>query len=188
MKKLNKYKYIYLFIVVLALIGFISGYFYYNVQSSSTKEDIINKININEELSTTTNNTFKRLKETSIYLISSITIIPEVINIFNIYYEPFQVGFIFNILNSYNLKFSLLYTLIYHLIPLLFKLILIRITMTITYSFIKYIFKKNKKDKNKTIILIKKYLLISFFLLFYEFIIFIFNANIHSYLMTFLNI
>lgn len=187
MKKLNKYKYIYLFIVVLASIGLISGYFYYKVQTPETKSSIQEQINIKEELNTTTNNIYKRLKETSIYLISSITIIPEPINIFNLYYEPFTVGFIFNTLKVNGLKFSFIYTTIYHLIPLIFKIILLRITLSNTYTIIKYIFKKNQSSKKRVTILLKKYFLISFILLFYEFLIFIFNANIHSYLMTILN-
>lgn len=186
MKKLNKYKYIYLFIVVLSLIGFLSGYFYYNAQSNEMKDQIQNKINIEEELSTTTNNTFKRLKETSIYFICGLTIIPELINIFHIYYEPFTAGFIFNMLKPYSLKFSLFYTLIYHLIPLLFKLILLRLTMSLSYNLFKYIFKKSSKNKKKAILLSKKYLILTLFLLFYEFIIFIFNPSIHEFLMTFI--
>lgn len=187
MKKLNKYKYIYLFIVILGTIGLLSGYFYYNAQNDQIKETIHNTINIEEELSSTTNNIFKSLKDSSIYLVSSITIIPEAINIFNIYYEPFEVGFIFNTLKPYSLKFTSLYTLIYYLVPLLFKLILLRLTMTITYTIIKYIFKKQKSEQKKLKLLLKKYLLITFILIFYEFILFIFNANIHRYLMTFLH-
>ncbi len=189
MKKLNKYKYIYLFIVILSLIGLLSGYFYYNAQSETTKEEIITQINIEEELQeTTTNNILKRIKETSTYLICGLTVIPEPINIFHLYYEPFTTGFIFNTLKTYNLKFSLLYTTIYHLIPTLFKLILIRITMTLSYTISKYLFKKQKKDRHRIKILIKKYLLLSCMLYFYEFILFIFNTNIHRYLMTFLHI
>lgn len=184
MKKLNKYKYIYLFIVVLSLIGFISGYMYYNIQSDNTKNEIINKIDITNELSTTTNNIPKRLKETSIYLLSSITIIPEISNIFKIYYDPFQIGFIFNTLKKYGIKFSFMYNLVYQLIPLLFKLILIRITITITSNIIRFIFKKDINLKRKIKLLIKKYLIISMTLYFYEFLVFIFNANINTYLMT----
>lgn len=186
MKKLNKYKYIYLFIVILSLIGFISGYCYYTIQEKSTKEEIIERINIKEEITATTNNIPKRLKESFICFISSITIIPEVSNIFKIYYEPFQTGFIFNVLKYHGTYFSFIYTLIYYLIPLLFKLILIRITMTITFNIIKYILKREHKAKKYIKVLIKKYIVITLILLFYEFVVFIFNANINSYLMTIL--
>ena len=187
MKKLNKYKYIYLFIVILATIGFISGYLFYNIQDNETKENIQNEINIQEELNTTTNNTFKRIKESSLYLVCGLTIIPEPINIFNIYYEPFTTGFIFNTLKSYGFKFSIIYTSIYYLIPLIFKIILLRITMSISYINLKYIFKKNKSDLKRLKLLLKKYLLITIFLIFYEILIFIFNPHLHSFLMTILS-
>ena len=63
-----KHKYLYLFITIIALIGLISGYNYYNIQNEDTKNKIINSINIKEELKQNTNNIIKRFKKSSLIL------------------------------------------------------------------------------------------------------------------------
>ncbi len=186
-KLLKKHKHLYLFILTLALIGLLSGYFYYKVQPSTIKDNINNQININEDLSNRTNNIPKRTKELIIYLISSITIIGELLNIFNIYYEPFELGFIFSFLKQYKLKFTIYYSLTYYLIPLIFKIILLRLTISLTYNIIKYLLTKDFKIKRTIKLYLKKYLIISLILIFYEFLIYIFSPSINTYLMTFLN-
>ncbi len=184
MKKLNKYKYIYLFIVVLALIGFISGYLYFSVQKDEMKTEIINKININEELKGTVNNLPKRIKEEGLYLVCGVTVLPVVVNVFDIYYGPFQLGFIFRALKTYNFKFSLLFCLVYHFIPLLFKIILIRLTLSIACKIIRRIVKRDNSSKKQYKLLLKKYLVVALISLFYDFLILIFSSIINSYLMT----
>lgn len=187
-RNITKHKYIYLFIVVLSIIGFTSGYLFYTFQNEETKTKIIDEINIKGELNNSFNNLTKRAKEIGIVFISGILIIPEITNIFKIYYNPFEIGFIFNALKTYNIKFSLLYSLIYHIIPFIFILILIRLSFSISINIIKIIINKRKniKFKRKLRILLKKYILISLIILFYEFLIFIFSGSINSYLMTIL--
>ena len=184
-RNIAKHKYIYLFIIVLSIIGFTSGYLFYTFQSEETKTKIIDEINIKEELNNSFNNLTKRAKEIGIVFISGILIIPEITNIFKIYYNPFEIGFIFNALKTYNIKFSLLYSLIYHIIPFIFILILIRLSFSISINII-INKRKNIKFKRKLRILLKKYILISLIILFYEFLIFIFSGSINSYLMTIL--
>lgn len=184
MKYLLRHKYVYLFITVFSIIGFITGFFYYQTQPNDIKNDIKESINIEEDLQKGTNNISKRLKEIFIIFLSSILIITIINNYLKIFIEPFQIGFVFSFLTTYGLKFSLIYTIIYYIIPLLFILILIRISTTISLNIIKLIYKKDYKSKRQLIIILKKYLLISLFLIIYEFFLSIFSTNINGYLMT----
>lgn len=186
MQKLTKYKYLYTFLSVLALIGFISGYIYYSIQPETIKESTIQTINIKEELSSPFNNIKKRTATTLKTFINGIFIIPQIKNIFNIFYTPFQIGFIFNILKNYSIALSSIYILIYFIIPFAFTFVLTRISLTISYNIIRAIILKNKKYYKEIKKLIKKYLLISLILLICEVIITIFSSNINDYLMTFL--
>ncbi|MBE6145939.1 MAG: hypothetical protein E7171_04880 [Firmicutes bacterium] len=177
---------IYLFIIILSLIGLSTGYLYYETQSPSIKEELTTKINIKEDLSHGVNNIPKRLKIILKTLIYSITIIPVIINIFNIFYYPFQIGFILSLLETFSIKLSLIFITIYHLIPLIFTLILIRISFKITKNIIELIIFKDKLSIKHIKSNLKQYLLVSLILLFYEFIILIFSTNINSYLVTFI--
>ena len=186
LKNILKYRNIYIFIITLSIIGFISGISYYQLQSSSTKEEIKEKISIKEELSTRINNIPKSLNTNITIFLLSLTIILIVINILNIFLKPFQIGFIFSFLLSYKTKFSLLYTSIYYLIPFIFTLILTRISITITISIIRYLLTKDIKIKKELKRTIKKYFLICSIELLYQVIIFLISPNINSYLMTIL--
>lgn len=187
-RNIAKHKYIYIFIITLSLIGFICGYIYYNIQSSSIKENTLSQINIKEELSSDINNTPKRIKKSITIFLCSIFIITQFFNIFELFYNPFQIGFILSLLKTYSFKFSIIYSLIYFIIPLLFQIILIRISINITISIIKLILLKERKIKHKTITLIKKYILITIISISYEILIVIFSTNINAYLMTMLSI
>lgn len=177
---------IYLFIIILSLIGLSTGYLYYETQSPSTKEELITKINIKEDLSHGVNNIPKRLKIILKILIYSITILPILINIFNIFYYPFQIGFILGILESFSIKLSLIFLTIYHIIPLLFTLILIRISIKLSKNIIELLIFKDKLSIKSIKHNLKQYLLVTIILLFYEFLIIIFSTNINSYLVTFI--
>ena len=97
---------------------------------------------------------------------------------------PFEIGFIFSFLTTYNLKFAIIYTLFYYLIPLLLSIILIRLSISLTYNIIKYLFKKERTIKRVIILINKKYLILSIITLLYEIIITIFSTNLNGYLMT----
>lgn len=187
-KNIAKHKYIYIFITTLSLIGFISGYIFYSIQSTSIKENTLSQINIKEELSSNINNTSKRIKKSITIFIYSIFIITQIYNIFDLFYSPFQSGFIINLLKTYSFKFSIIYSSIYLIIPILFQIILIRISINISINIIKLFILKERKIKQKTITLIKKYFLITIMNIFYEILITIFSTNINAYLMTILSI
>ena len=187
-KVLKKYKNIYIFILILSLIGLSSGYIYHKVQPTKTKEELIESINIEEELTHTINNIPKASMIIIKTLLYSILIIPQLINIFNIFYKPFQIGFILNMLETYSLKFSLLYVSIYHILPLVFSLILIKISLIISKNIIELLIYKDKLSIKHLKQQLKKYLIISIIYLFYEFIIIIFSSIINSYLMTIISL
>lgn len=178
---------IYLFILILSFIGLSTGYTYYQVQSPTIKEELISKINLKEELSGGVNNIPKRIKTIIKTISNSILIIPQIINIFNIFYIPFQTGFILNLLDTYSLKFSLIYISIYHIIPFIYNVLLIKISLSISKSIIELLIYKDKLSIKSIKHNLKKYLIISILYLFYEFIILIFSSNINSYLVTFIN-
>lgn len=187
MKKQHiKQRNIYIFLITLSLIGLISGTLYYEFQPNTIKTDITNKLNIQEELNNRVNNLPKSIKESSSILIYSVLIIPSIINIFNIFYNPFKIGFLYNVLKTYSLKLSIIYILIYQIIPYLFQLILTKISITLIYSIIKKLIYYKKESFNRIILLLKKYFIISIFLFIYEILIIIISKNINSYLMTFL--
>lgn len=176
----------YLFILILSIIGLSTGYIYYETQSSTIKEELTTKINIKEDLSSGVNNIPKRLKTIIKTFLYSILIIPIIISIFNIFYYPFQIGFILNLLDTFSIKLSLIYISLYHIIPLVFTLILIRISIKISKNIIELLIFKDKLGIKEIKRNIKHYLYTSIVLLFYEFLILIFSSNINSYLVTFL--
>ncbi len=159
---------------------------YYQVQSTNTKQELTTKINIKEELTKGVNNIPKRFKQISKTFIYGITIIPQVINIFNIFYIPFEIGFILNLLESFSIKLSLIYITLYHIIPLLFNLILIRISLSLSKSIIELLIFKDKLSTRTIKYHLKKYFLISILLIIYEIFILIFSTNINAYLVTFI--
>ncbi len=188
LKNILKYKYIYVFIIILALIGFLSGILYYNIQPSSIKEETKELLNIKEQLSIKTNNIIKRTKDNSKILISSILIIPEYKNILQSFKKPFEIGFIFSLLSSYSYKLSIIYIGTYHILPFIFTLILIRVSISLSYSITKTLIKRDRKSLTRLNILLKKYIIVLTISCLYEIIIFFFSKNINGYLMAFINI
>lgn len=186
-RNIVKHRNIYIFIIVLSLIGFISGIFYYKVQSNDTKEYIKNTINIENDLDSRFNNVFKSAKKSFLILGSGVFFLFIFMNVAKVFFEPFVIGFIFSFLMSYSLKMALIYSLFYQFIPFLFMIILIRVSFTISGLVVRIVFRRERRSILKFKRILLKYFIIMAFLLFYEFIIFIFSANINAYLMTFLS-
>lgn len=184
---MKKHRNIYLFLYLLAIIGLITGIKYYEIQNSTTKEEIKNQINIKEELSKRTNIILKESKDILKTYLCGLTIIPQIFNIIDVFYEPFKLGFISKYLLQYNAKFTFYYTLFYQLIPLIFYIILIRISISISKSIISWLIYRNTQYKNKIIQLSLKYFIISLILFLYSIILFIFSININEYLLSLLN-
>lgn len=183
---IKKYKYTYLFITILTTIGFISGIIYYQVQPQETKTETKELLNIKEELNIRHNNILKSLKNSSIIIINTISIIFIIKNVINIFYKPFEVGFIFSLLNTYNIKFSIIYILIYNIPSIIISVILTRISLTIIINIIKYIITKNRKIKKEILTQLKKYTIITLIELTYQISIYIISPKINAYLMTFI--
>jgi len=186
-KNMLKYRNIYLFIIILAFIGFLCGFFYYKVQSVEVKENIRETINMEEDLKKGSNNIFKSLKKSFIILGSGMLLITQVANLIKVFLEPFEIGFIFSFLLHYHFKMAIIYMFIYHLIPLFLLFILIRVSVTLSIDLIKLILVRNKKDFHHFKLILTKYFIVTGFLLFYEFVIALFSTNINAYLLTFLN-
>lgn len=177
-----------IFFTIITLLGLISGYKFYTYQPLETQHSIQEQLNIEDNLSYKTNNILKDLKDILIIIISSVLIIPTIINIFNIFYKSFQIGFIFNILNNINTKLSITYLTIYKIIPYIFIIILTNKGLKISYNIIKYLITKNKDTSHKILTLLKQFIIISSILIIYEFIIFLYSEIINKYLITLLNI
>ena len=177
-----------IFYSIIIIFGYITGHTIYKKQSEEFKTQIIEKIDIKENLSYKTNNILKRTKEIFIILILSILIIPSIINISNIFYNSLIIGFLSSILSTINIKLSFIYISLYKLITFIFLLTLTHIGFKISKQIIKYLLDKNTSNKTKLIKIFKNFLTISFILITYEFILFLYSEIINKYLITLLNI
>lgn len=177
-----------IFYTIITFLGLISGYKFYSYQDTNTKQTIQEKLNIKENLSYKTNNILKDIKDIFIIIIYSILIIPCLINIFNIFYKSFQIGFLFNILNTLSIKTSIIYLTIYKIIPYIFLIILTNIGLKLSKLLFQYILTKKKDIIYKILIILKRILTTSLLLISYEFIIFLYSEIINKYLITLLNI
>lgn len=177
-----------IFYTIITFIGLISGYKFYTFQEESTKQEIQTKIDIRENLSYKTNNITKDIKDIIIILFYSILIITTILNIFNVFYKSFQIGFLFNILNNINLRLSITYLSIYKIIPYIFLIVLTNIGFKTTKIILKYLLTKKKEYIHKFLIKLKQFTLTSLILISYEFIIFLYSEIINKYLITLLNI
>lgn len=177
-----------IFYSIITLIGLISGYKFYETQPSDIKTIIKEKIDIKENLSYKSNNIFKSIKDIIIVFLCSITIIPCVVNLFNIFYKSFQIGFLYNVLKQINLKLSLTYISIYKLIPYILTILLTQIGFQITLNIIKFLL-SNKNNKYIYIIQkkLKLFIIISITIVTTELIIFLYSDFLNNYLLTLLN-
>ena len=177
------------FFTIITYIGLITGYKFYSYQNTETKTKINETLDIKTNLSYKTNNLLKDSKDILLIIICSVLLIPSIINIFNIFYKSFQIGFLYNILNTINTKLSILYISIYKLIPFILITILTKYSLNISFNLLKYfINKKNKNNIDNLIRNIKHFTYISIALLIYEFILFLYSEIINNYLITLLNI
>lgn len=185
---IKKRKNVIIFYLIIIIIGLTSGYKFYSYQEGKTKQSIIERIDIKENLSYKTNNILKDFKDIIKILLYSVLIITLFINIFNIFYKSFQIGFLFNILKTFSTKLSIIYLITYKIIPLLFLIILTNKGYKLAKSIVAYIITKNKEKKQIIIANLKYFIITSFILISYEFIIFLYSEIINKYLLTLLNI
>ncbi len=185
-RNIARYRNIYVFIIVLATIGFLSGFFYFKVQTQDMKNNIKETINIQDDLKSGFNNILKSGKKSLIILGSGCLIITSVFNVGKVFYEPFSIGFIFSFLCTYSVKMAFIYVVLYQFISFLFLLVLIRISFTIAIDVLKILLLRERKIIKHLKMMVMKYFIVAFLLLMYELIISIFSANINAYLMTFI--
>ena len=180
---MKKMKNIYIFLSIICLISFIAGFKYYDFQNDTEKNEIKENIDIKKTLNTRENNILKTSKNIAIIFICSILIIPILINITKLFYESFAIAFVMSILKTYSFKIAFLFGFVYYIIPLIFLIWLVRIGISISKQIIKYFLKHEKNTKKRLILLIKKYILISIFLIIYQILIFIFSPFLNNYLL-----
>ena len=164
-KMLLKHQYVYLFLFVLAIIGFESGYIYYSSIDNNTKYELDTEYDFKVEKSSYS------FKVPFIILIDSILIIMQLLNFFYIFYLPFKYGFMFAYLLSINKSFAFINLFLYNLIPFLLMIILVRISVSITKNIISYILYKKRNYIIKIRLLFIKYLGIVFLYCIYGLII-----------------
>lgn len=179
-----RYRNIYIFIMVLALVGLMSGYKYYSVLDEELKIDCQERININEHLKKRHNGVGTACKDGFLILLSSVLVLPSIVNLVNIFYKPFVLGFLFNFFKTYGFKLSLIYNFVYYFIPLFFLLFLIKVGFTISSNIVLWIVKRNISYKRKVILLLKKYGIVFGFYLFYQIIVWIFSLALNGYFAT----
>lgn len=187
MKKRTSFKYsnVYIFLGILLAIGFFTGSKYYKLQSEKTKIAITQQVNFTESLNGSTDNIFKSIKSATKVFILSLSIIGIVGNIYQIFFESFALGFLWQIIKKFPWKFKFCYFLVYHFIPLLFIVYLIKISFSITKNFVVFLTHSHNKDIKKHLKLyIKKFLLIFIFLLIYEFLVFINSRSFNKFLLS----
>ena len=183
---LKKHQSIYLFFIVLSLVGFISGFQYYSIQSDSLKSDIYEEYNLKDNLSVSNSNLWKSFRLVLTILLCGIFVLPQIFNLFGSFYYPFQLGFLFSFLHSIHYKLALRYFCFYHLFPFLCFILLLRISFSISKEVIGFFLYRKRKYFIRIQLLCYKYLFISFFYLLYQFVISIFSLSINNSLIPFL--
>lgn len=168
----------FMFILVIVLLGFLVGIFYYHFLNNDMQNKIINTVNSISYLSN--NNILKDLIVMSSLLILSFLIIGLPLSIFYIFYESLSIGFMINtFFISFKVKgliYILLYILINKLIPFILIIIFIRKIINISRLVIGYfIYKKDAVIKEKLIINFQNSLYI---------IVFVFIINIILYFIS----
>lgn len=129
MQLLKKHKKFLLFILIIIVIGLISGTIYYSFLKPEIKTNIFNTIN---ELDTLRyNNIFKDLFIMSMLLVSSFFIIGIPLSILYIFYESFSLGFL-----------TLLFLTLFHIKGLIYLIFFIAINKLIVFVLMLFFIKK----------------------------------------------
>ena len=164
MKNIIKHnKYLLLFILSIIVVGLITGFVYFYFLKDNTRLDIINTIKNTNNYSY--NFILKDLFIMSLILVMSFFLIGAFLNIFNIFYDSFSIGFLINIyfttFNINGLIYILIYIFVTKLIVILFKIIFLKKTINISRFVIgKIIYKKDNYLKDKIMINFKNALYI----------------------------
>jgi len=156
------------FILIIFIIGILSGVLYYNFLNNDIENNIIDTIkNINILNS---NYIIKDLVIMSVLLVSSFFIIGIPLSIFFLFYESLSIGFLINIFyGAYKIK-GLIYIFSYLIINRLLNLILIFFFLQKVFNISKliigiFINKNDKSIKDKLIINFRNALYIILFVL-----------------------
>lgn len=158
------------FVLILFVIGFLSGAFFLTIINTDEKSIVINQItnfitNINngtlDSISILKNNLITNLGYVLIMWILGLSIIGIVVNIFLIYMKGFILGFtLSSVVITYKIKgilFSLIYIFPNELLKILVTIILGVYSLTLSFCILRELMKKKDNNLRK---IFKRYLVI----------------------------
>lgn len=188
-----KFKKLLLFILILFLVGFLFGIFYYFGIDRDTKESLmLNIITLKENLLIyRTNNILLHLGICLLLMVLSFVVIGLPFIYFYIFYEGLSIGFSFaTLISVYRFRgiiFCLLHFIFYKLFYLIFIIFIILRCTRITKNLIGLIiYRGNAILKKNLSINIKKILVFLLFIFLYDVTIYFICLNINNLLIRFL--
>lgn len=178
------------FVLVIALIGLLFGFFYYHFLSSEVQESIANTLDNYNNFQY--NFILKNLIIMSLILVLSFLIIGIPLSVFYLFYESVSIGFLLSIfVASFGLKgliYALLYILINKILTYILILLFIQKIINIGRLIIGiFVYKRDTLIKDKIIVNFKNSLYIIVFVLIINIILYFISPIIFNYLSFLLN-
>ena len=172
-KFLAKNKKYLLFVLVVLVIGFLTGIIFFLMQNSEVKSEIINSLSQSSNYHY--NAIMKDLIVCSILLVLSFFVIGLPLSIFYLFYEGLSLGFmLITFLMTYSFKgliYMLIYILLNKLIPLILMIFFVQKLINIGRLVIGFIiYRKDNYIKEKIILNFKNSLYILIFILIFNII------------------
>ena len=172
-KFLAKNKKYLLFVLVVLVIGFLTGIIFFLMQNSDVKSEIINSLSQSSNYHY--NAIMKDLIVCSILLVLSFFVIGLPLSIFYLFYEGLSLGFmLITFLMTYSFKgliYMLIYILLNKLIPLILMIFFVQKLINIGRLVIGFIiYRKDNYIKDKIILNFKNSLYILIFILIFNII------------------
>ncbi len=172
-KFLAKNKKYLLFVLVVLVIGFLTGIIFFLMQNSDVKSEIINSLSQSSNYHY--NAIMKDLIVCSILLVLSFFVIGLPLSIFYLFYEGLSLGFmLITFLMTYSFKgliYMLIYILLNKLIPLILMIFFVQKLINIGRLVIGFIiYRKDNYIKEKIILNFKNSLYILIFILIFNII------------------
>jgi len=182
-KLILKHKNYLKFIVIILLLGLLTGIIYYSLLNNEIKDNIAETLlNYNNYRY---NGIIKDLIIMSLLLVTSLFVIGIPCSLFYLFYESLSIGFLISIFFA-SFKFSgLLYILIYILINRVLLLILMIIFVRKVINISRYIigffiYRKETQIGNKIILNFEKSIYIIIFVLIINIFLYFFSSSIFS--------
>ena len=174
-----KYYYIYLFLTIFLMIGFVCGFLF--CRSSRVEESFLNSFDSLSILNSNCSPFIKDFKFVGLIICSSFIFILAPYLLFKMFINSFSIGFVFNLLLGHGFLFSFIFCFFYFVIPFIFLIFLTRVGVIVSKNLFLFIIKKNKVLYLKKYL--KKYLVLSIMLGIYELFLFLFSGFLNDFLL-----